>query len=60
MQNHGVFSIGADATDAVKAAVMCEDNAKSAFIAHQLGTPIPIPQDAIESLFNRYQKVYGN
>jgi L-ribulose-5-phosphate 4-epimerase len=60
MQNHGVFSIGVDATDAVKAAVMCEDNAKSAFIAHQLGTPIPIPQDAIESLFNRYQKVYGN
>lgn len=60
MQNHGVFTIGTDATDAVKAAVMCEDNAKSAFIAHQLGTPIPIPQDAIESLFNRYQKVYGN
>lgn len=59
MQNHGVFSIGSDATDAVKAAVMCEDNAKSAFIAHQLGTPIPIPQAAIESLFNRYQTVYG-
>ena len=60
MQNHGVFTIGTDATDAVKAAVMCEDNAKSAFIAHQLGTPSPIPQAAIESLFNRYQKVYGN
>ncbi|MSX18292.1 MAG: L-ribulose-5-phosphate 4-epimerase [Actinobacteria bacterium] len=59
MQNHGVFSIGPSALDAVKAAVMCEDNAKSAFIARQLGTPIPIPQDAIESLFNRYQKVYG-
>ncbi len=59
MQNHGVFTIGIDATDAVKAAVMCEDNAKSAFIAHQLGTPIPIPQDGIESLFNRYQTVYG-
>ena len=59
MQNQGVFSIGVDATDAVKAAVMCEDNAKSAFIAHQLGTPIPIPQTAIESLFNRYQTVYG-
>ena len=59
MQNHGVFSIGVDATDAVKAAVMCEDNAKSAFIALQLGTPTPIPQAAIESLFNRYQNVYG-
>ena len=59
MQNHGVFTIGASGKAAVKAAVMCEDNAKSAFIARQLGTPIPIPQDAIESLFNRYQNVYG-
>ena len=59
MQNHGVFTIGPDAKSAVKAAVMCEDNAKSAFIASQLGTPIPIPQEAIESLFNRYQNVYG-
>ena len=59
MQNHGVFTIGTDATDAVKAAVMCEDNAKSAFIARQLGTPIPIPQAAVESLYNRYQNVYG-
>lgn len=59
MQNHGVFTIGPSGKAAVKAAVMCEDNAKSAFIARQLGTPIPIPQAAIESLFNRYQNVYG-
>lgn len=59
MQNHGVFAIGPDATSAVKAAVMCEDSAKSAFIAHQLGTPIEIPQAAVDSLFNRYQNVYG-
>jgi L-ribulose-5-phosphate 4-epimerase len=59
MQSHGVFTIGADAKAAVKAAVMCEDNAKSAFIALQLGSPIPIPQEAVESLFNRYQNVYG-
>ena len=59
MQNHGVFTIGADAKAAVKAAVMCEDNAKSAFIALQLGSPIPIPESAVESLFNRYQNVYG-
>lgn len=59
MQNHGVFTIGPDAKSAVKAAVMCEDNAKSAFIAHQLGTPIPIEPAAVQSLFNRYQKVYG-
>jgi L-ribulose-5-phosphate 4-epimerase len=59
MQNHGVFTIGATAQAAVKAAVMCEDNAKSAFIARQLGSPIPIPQAAVESLYNRYQNVYG-
>ena len=59
MKNHGVFTIGDSAKAAVKAAVMCEDNAKSAFIATQLGTPAPIPEAAIESLFNRYQKVYG-
>jgi len=59
MQNHGVFAVGPDAKAAVKAAVMCEDNAKSAFIARQLGTPIPIATEAIESLFNRYQSTYG-
>lgn len=59
MQNHGVFTIGRDAKSAVKSAVMCEDNAKSAFIARQLGKPIAIPPEAVESLFNRYQNVYG-
>jgi L-ribulose-5-phosphate 4-epimerase len=59
MQNHGVFTIGKDAKDAVKAAVMVEDVAKTVHIAKQLGEVIPIPQDAIDSLFNRYQNVYG-
>lgn len=60
MQNHGVFTIGPDAKSAVKAAVMCEDAAKSVFIARQLGDPIAIPQAAIDSLHSRYQNVYGN
>jgi L-ribulose-5-phosphate 4-epimerase len=59
MQNHGVFTIGADARDAVKAAVMAEDVARTIHIARQLGDPLPIPQDAIDSLFHRYQNVYG-
>ena len=37
MQNHGVFTIGADARAAVKAAVMCEDVARTVHIARQLG-----------------------
>jgi len=59
MQNHGVFTIGASAKAAVKAAVMCEDVAKSASIALQLGPEVRIPQDKIDSLYNRYQNVYG-
>ena len=59
MQNHGVFTIGSDAKDAVKAAVMCEDVARTIHIARQLGEPIPIPQDSIDALFDRYQNVYG-
>jgi L-ribulose-5-phosphate 4-epimerase len=59
MQNHGVFTIGKDAADAVKAAVMAEDVARTVHLARQLGTPIPIPQESIDALFERYQNVYG-
>jgi len=59
MANHGVFTIGKDARDAVKAAVMCEDVARTVHIARQLGEPIPIEQKYIDSLFDRYQNVYG-
>lgn len=59
MQNHGPFTIGKDARDAVKAAVMCEEVARTVHIACQLGTPIPIEQGHIDSLYNRYQNVYG-
>jgi L-ribulose-5-phosphate 4-epimerase len=59
MQNHGVFTIGKNAKDAVKAAVMAEDVAKTVHISRQLGDSLPIPQSAIDSLFDRYQNVYG-
>ncbi|MFC5835642.1 L-ribulose-5-phosphate 4-epimerase [Nonomuraea insulae] len=59
MQNHGVFSIGKDAKAAVKAAVMCEDVARTVHVARQLGDPLPIPQDDIDRLYDRYQNVYG-
>ncbi len=59
MQNHGPFTIGATAKDAVKAAVMCEDVARTIHIARQAGPLIPIPQDRIDALFGRYQNVYG-
>jgi L-ribulose-5-phosphate 4-epimerase len=59
MQNHGVFTIGRDAKDAVMAAVMTEDVARTVHLARQLGEPIPIPQDKVDALFDRYQNVYG-
>jgi len=59
MRQHGVFTIGKDARDALKAAVMCEDAAKSVAIAMQLGEPKRLPEEMIDSLFTRYQNVYG-
>jgi L-ribulose-5-phosphate 4-epimerase len=59
MQNHGLFTIGKDARDAVKAAVMAEDAARTVHLARQGGELVPIPQQAIDSLFDRYQNVYG-
>ena len=59
MRNHGVFTIGRSARDAVKAAVMCEDVARTVHIARQIGTPRPIDQADIDSLYARYQNVYG-
>ncbi len=59
MRNHGVFTIGPSAKAAVKAAVMCEDVARTVHIARQLGEPLPIPQDDIDALYDRYQNAYG-
>jgi L-ribulose-5-phosphate 4-epimerase len=59
MKNHGVFTIGKDATAAVKSAVMCEDVAKTMWIAQTLGEVKTIDQKSIDSLYSRYQNVYG-
>ncbi|MEO5709869.1 MAG: L-ribulose-5-phosphate 4-epimerase [Nocardioidaceae bacterium] len=59
MQNHGPFTVGADARSAVKAAVLLEDVARTVHVARQLGTPLPIEQRDVDALFDRYQNVYG-
>jgi len=59
MQNHGVFAIGKDAASAVKAAVMVEDAARTVFYAMQLGEPIPIPEEMVNRLHQRYTEKYG-
>ena len=59
MRSHGVFTIGRDARAAVKAAVMCEDAARSVHLSRQLGEPLPIGKVDIDRLYDRYQTVYG-
>jgi L-ribulose-5-phosphate 4-epimerase len=59
MRSHGVFTIGKDARAAVKAAVMCEDVARSVHLARQLGEPLPIGKADVDRLYDRYQNVYG-
>ena len=59
MRQHGVFTVGKDAKSALKAAIMCEDVAKSAHLAYQIGEPKPLEQKIVDQLFDRYQNVYG-
>ncbi len=59
MLQHGPFTIGPTAKAAVKAAVMCEDVARTMHYARQLGTVDRLPEQAVASLHDRYQNVYG-
>ena len=59
MQNHGPFTVGRDARAAVKAAVLLEDVARTVHVARQLGDPLPIAQQDVDALHDRYQNVYG-
>jgi L-ribulose-5-phosphate 4-epimerase len=59
MKNHGVFTIGASAEAAVKAAVMVEDVARTVYLALTLGQPEEIPADLVARLHRRYTQEYG-
>jgi L-ribulose-5-phosphate 4-epimerase len=59
MAGHGPFTIGRDPRDAVKAAVMLEDVARTVHVARQLGTTAALPPADVDALFARYQNVYG-
>src|SRR6201995_2267988 len=45
MRRHGVFAVGGPGRDAVKAAVMCEDVARTVHLARALGELAPLPAD---------------
>jgi L-ribulose-5-phosphate 4-epimerase len=59
MRSHGVFTIGPTVRDAVKAAIMCEDVARTVHAARLLGTPEALPQDQVDALHKRYKEHYG-
>jgi L-ribulose-5-phosphate 4-epimerase len=59
MRSHGVFTVGARPPDAIKAAVMCEDAARTVHLARELGDPIPLTREDIDALHDRYQRAYG-
>jgi L-ribulose-5-phosphate 4-epimerase len=59
MRSHGVFTIGGSARDAVKAAVMCEDAARTVHLARAYGEPAPLPPGQVDALYARYQDHYG-
>ena len=59
MRSHGVFSVGPSARSAIKAAVMCEDVARTVHLARAFGEVAPLEQSAIDALYDRYQNVYG-
>jgi L-ribulose-5-phosphate 4-epimerase len=59
MGNHGVFCWGKTPRDAVKAAVMVEDVAKTVWLALQIGEPKEIPKEEAEKWYDRYHNRYG-
>jgi len=59
LRSHGVFAIGPTPRDAVKAAIMCEDTARTVFLARQLGEPHTISPEDIDHLHHRYVTCYG-
>ena len=59
MRSHGVFTVGPTASDAVKAAVMCEDVARTVHLARAYGDPRPLARHQVDALHKRYQEEYG-
>jgi L-ribulose-5-phosphate 4-epimerase len=59
MRAHGVFTIGDGPRAAIKAAVMCEDVARTVHLARSLGEIHSLDPEDVDALYDRYQNVYG-
>jgi L-ribulose-5-phosphate 4-epimerase len=59
MRSHGVFTVGPGPREAIQAAVMCEDVARTVHLARCLGEVTSIGDEEVDALHDRYQNVYG-
>jgi L-ribulose-5-phosphate 4-epimerase len=59
LKNHGVFAIGPNGEEALKAAIMVEDIARTVWLAKTIGEPDEIPPDMVARLHHRYTHEYG-
>ncbi len=59
LAHHGVFAWGATVSQAMKAAVMVEDVAKTVFLAMQIGSPRALTRGEIKEWRERYTTRYG-
>lgn len=59
LAHHGVFTWGKTVKDALKAAIMIEDAAKTVWLALQIGSPEPLTKEEVSKWHDRYQNRYG-
>ena len=59
LKNHGVFTIGKGPRQALKAAIMTEDVARTTFYALQLGQPDELSPEEVAINHDRYMNRYG-
>ena len=59
LANHGAFAIGKSPRDALKAAVMVEDVARTCHLALAKGDPQPLPREEVAKWYDRYHTSYG-
>lgn len=59
MKNHGVFTVGKDAAQALKMAVEVEEIAKITYLALALGDPVYLTDEQIRITLEMYNEDYG-
>ncbi|HID11692.1 MAG TPA: hypothetical protein EYP17_10395 [Candidatus Latescibacteria bacterium] len=59
LRSHGIWTFGATPAEAVRAAVMVEEVAKTCHLALLLGQPEELPPEEVERWWERYHTRYG-